>query len=401
MSTEQKPNKILRNVGLIGLVGLGIWGAVTAVNSRVQDFTNVFKLFIANFKIIGFAKDNNGKNVYTEVDTLTKINLANASATSVRIPDLTCSIEFQAPDKNWYSIGTSSKPVAVNIAPKQNTYIDLPIRYSLSEIFIQKLIFYILKPVNIRVNSSFSVFGVQQNVSTVVAVTLPNEILKAIGILKGLGYANQRCINGAGALCLPSPNLGYTASKLRTLKSGTEYSSLIEGINTPNKRIVLNPNASTEKTVEYINQIARETTYQTSKLASVIFKKYKHDVRALAKAMYQFVYDHIQYKLDKDTEEELREPRRLWKDRKTGGDCDCMALFSSTILRNLGVLHFFRTVKMRNNSNYQHIYIIVPIPGKKFVFHDTSTYVVIDPVMEYFDGRDPQGVTGIFDYAAK
>ena len=54
-------------------------------------------------------------------------------------------------------------------------------------------------------------------------------------------------------------------------------------------------------------------------------------------AIWDFVYQHVQYKLDDPGYEQVRRPLRTWLDRKRGADCEDYSVFISSILLNLGV----------------------------------------------------------------
>jgi hypothetical protein len=95
------------------------------------------------------------------------------------------------------------------------------------------------------------------------------------------------------------------------------------------------------------------------------------------RAIWEFMYSFIQYKLDKRGLEQLRRPARSWAERATGVDCDCMSIFASSILTNLKIPHSFRITKYSQDS-WQHVYVIVPIKG-------ANNYCVIDTVVSEFN----------------
>jgi hypothetical protein len=95
------------------------------------------------------------------------------------------------------------------------------------------------------------------------------------------------------------------------------------------------------------------------------------------KAIWDFMYSFIQYKLDKRGLEQLRRPARSWAERATGVDCDCMSIFASSILTNLKIPHSFRITKYSQDS-WQHVYVIVPIKG-------ANNNCVIDAVVSEFN----------------
>ncbi|MCE9537713.1 MAG: hypothetical protein K8R85_00625 [Bacteroidetes bacterium] len=108
--------------------------------------------------------------------------------------------------------------------------------------------------------------------------------------------------------------------------------------------------------------------------------------------IWNFIYTHVQYKLDRDGVEELRRPSRTWSiDRTTGVDCDCMSLFAGSILTNLGISFKFRVTKY--TAGWQHVYVVVPLP------ENSSKYYVIDCVLTSFNEEKPY--SGKFDHTMK
>lgn len=371
-------NKNINGLFLASAIGLGIWGAYQVIGSKVYDYNNAIKFGLANFKFTGLEKDASGKLNYSLLNVVIEFNIANLSNSSLNIPDLMLSIEYQAEDKNYYSFAYTKAPISLTLGKKSTSRVAFPIQVSVQQVLSAGLYKMLYKPVNFQISAFFSVMGFRQISKTVISVSLPSEILQAVKLL----------LNGVNGL-------GMTAQSQRKIKPGTEFNSLIEGWQKPNKdRLILN-NPDTEEVVAEMIKMAAEVKWQTRKLANYLYDK---NPKVLAKRIYEFVYNHIQYRLDKDRVEELREPARLWRERHSGGDCDCMALFISTLLHNLKIPHYFRTIKLHQNDDYQHIYVIMPIAGKKFIWYNPDTYVVIDPVMEYFDGKDPHGVSGVLDY---
>jgi hypothetical protein len=95
--------------------------------------------------------------------------------------------------------------------------------------------------------------------------------------------------------------------------------------------------------------------------------------------IWDFLYHHIQYKLDKRGLEQLRRPARSWADRQEGIDCDCFSIFASSILTNLQIPHAFRITKY-GGDHFQHVYVVVP--------NDTGN-IIIDPVLSRFNYEKP------------
>lgn len=164
------------------------------------------------------------------------------------------------------------------------------------------------------------------------------------------------------------------AFKLRTLKSGVEYEHLFPGANGGDHTV--KRDASLDNTMQYIPKVVRKTLGQTEKIAKHLKGKTVYET---CKKLWHFVYEHIQYRKDKQGYEQIRSPARTWHDRRTGVDCDCYSVFISSVLSNLGIPHILRITKYRQNY-FQHIYPIVP---------NGSSYITMDCVTDRFDYEVP------------
>jgi hypothetical protein len=178
-------------------------------------------------------------------------------------------------------------------------------------------------------------------------------------------------------------NLGITATKKRTLRSGNEYDKYFP-VPDFNDTVLLK-NGSPEQTVNLMVDIVKKTKSDTEIISRILKGT---TINETCQNIWNFIYNHIQYKLDELGKEQLRRPARLWAERTTGGDCDCMALFAASILYNLNIPYYFRITKYNGNDYYQHIYVVVPNGNKK---------IIIDPVMEQFNSE--KQFSGNKDYA--
>lgn len=176
--------------------------------------------------------------------------------------------------------------------------------------------------------------------------------------------------------------LGLVASSKRSLKSGDQYNALISS-SVEGKEVELLADGDVHDTIRLMKRIVSQTKSQTSKLAP----KLKGDSReATARNVWNFCYQHIQYKKDHPLREQLRTPARTWRDRKAGVDCDCYSIFISSILSNLGVPHGFRMAGYK--GDYQHVYVVMPVNGSK-MSSSRDSYIVIDPVVNKFNYEQP------------
>lgn len=164
------------------------------------------------------------------------------------------------------------------------------------------------------------------------------------------------------------------AKALRKLKSGREYDHLFPKPNFLS--IEISKGINVHRTIAHMEDMSKRWQSDTAQLAPLLKGR---TLTETCRNIWQFVYDHIQYKLDKSGYEELRRPAYLWAVRATeGGDCDCYAIFISTVLRNLNITHKFRVTKYK--ADWQHVYIVVP-NGKEMI--------VIDCVLDNFNDEVP------------
>lgn len=122
-----------------------------------------------------------------------------------------------------------------------------------------------------------------------------------------------------------------------------------------------------------------------------------HEMRDVAKKLatssraqfcsnvYHFIYRHHQYKPDNVMFEELRAPACSWKHRRSGIDCDCMAVIAACLLLESGMFKhvYFRRLDS-DGMGFSHVYVVVPHDQKTGRLHGNQ-YWVIDPVLHAFD----------------
>ncbi|MBN1968521.1 MAG: hypothetical protein JW870_04060, partial [Candidatus Delongbacteria bacterium] len=133
-----------------------------------------------------------------------------------------------------------------------------------------------------------------------------------------------------------------------------------------------------EETVDLMKKVVWKYLNDTKKIAQYLKGS---TLQETCRNTWDFLFNHIQYKLDQKGLEQLRRPNRSWAERTTGIDCDCFSIFVSSILTNLKIPHEFRIAKY-NKEAYQHVYVIVPSKGK-------SGYITIDCVLSQFNYEKP------------
>jgi hypothetical protein len=164
------------------------------------------------------------------------------------------------------------------------------------------------------------------------------------------------------------------AATKRHIKSGREYDYLFPAA--MNKDKTVRENASLDDTISFIHKVVGKTLSQTAGIARVLSAR---TVQETCYNIWHFVYENVAYKKDDDGLEQIRSPRRTWRDRKTGVDCDCYSTFISSILTNLRIPHKLRITKYKRD-HFQHIYPIVP---------DGARNIIIDCVTDQFDYEVP------------
>jgi len=179
------------------------------------------------------------------------------------------------------------------------------------------------------------------------------------------------------------------ADRKRRLRDGREFDHLFPPPGDTDTTI--RKSADVEDTLKLIRKALPQTLWQTEKIAKVLKGK---TLEETCSNIWHFVYEHIQYKRDKEGVEQVRSPRRTWSDRKTGVDCDCYTVFILSILRSLNIPCLARITKYPKQypevPRWQHVYPIVPKPGHLEDYIDEREYyIVIDCVKDRFDDEQP------------
>ncbi|MFZ4426672.1 MAG: hypothetical protein ACOYOO_05900 [Saprospiraceae bacterium] len=161
----------------------------------------------------------------------------------------------------------------------------------------------------------------------------------------------------------------------RAILPGTEYDRYFPKADGRDKVIIRD--GEVKDTLGAMEQVVHTYLGDTAKLAPVLQKP---GLEATCRAIWTFVYRHIQYRLDRPGLEQLRRPARTWQDRKSGADCDCMSILVSSVLTNLKIPHSFRVTRY-SAAYWQHVYVVVPKSG--------GGHYVIDGVLSRFDYEKP------------
>ncbi len=168
------------------------------------------------------------------------------------------------------------------------------------------------------------------------------------------------------------------ANVKRHISTGHQFSHLIPQSISRDTIVVGKGKAHLSDTLKLIQQMIHQTLDDTKVLA---LKLKGRNVLETCKNIWQFVYGHIQYKMDATGIEQVRRPSRTWVDRKTGVDCDCYTVFIGSILTNLGIPFKMRITKYGGKQHFQHIYPVVLTGDNK--------HITIDCVTDRFDYEAP------------
>ena len=160
-------------------------------------------------------------------------------------------------------------------------------------------------------------------------------------------------------------NANYTPSAItngyRTIKNGSKFNPLFPKVNFVDE--VLIEDGEVEDTVELMKKVVGTYIEDTKELAKQLKQKTEDKT---CEAIWNFIYTYIQYKLDKKGLEQLRRPARSWADRQTGVDCDCMSIFTSSVLSNLNIPHSFRITRY-SEMHWQHVYVVVHLSTGDYI----------------------------------
>jgi len=99
-------------------------------------------------------------------------------------------------------------------------------------------------------------------------------------------------------------------------------------------------------------------------------------VEDLCKQIWDFLKTQIQYKEDIPGSQLVKTPSALW--RAKVGDCKSFAIFTASILKNLGISYSYRFVSFSDSQTPTHVYVVAHNKGKD---------IIIDAVWKYFNSE--------------
>lgn len=171
------------------------------------------------------------------------------------------------------------------------------------------------------------------------------EIFKTFGNLQGL------TVNDKPAWIFNCPESMLKTNGFKpTYKRLLSYDALIDSSD-GNKTLV--GYGFNKSTLDELKE-ACKSYKQVEKLAAHL----KADSEAQsAFNVWHWLHCNVNYNYDKAGEEEIRTPARTWADRKTGVDCDCLAVFTACLFICMGYRPLFEIVAFHNSPQYSHIYV--------------------------------------------
>ncbi len=165
-----------------------------------------------------------------------------------------------------------------------------------------------------------------------------------------------------------------TQSGQRTIQDGSAFNHFFPKPSA--KDTIVIQDGEVTDTIELMKKVVWKYLNDTKNIAAHLKG---HSLPVTCQNIWEFLFHHIQYKLDQPGLEQLRRPARSWADRTSGIDCDCFSIFASSILTNLQIPHSFRITKY-GGTHFQHVYVVVPHAGKT---------LVIDPVLSRYNYEQP------------
>ncbi|WP_103072264.1 hypothetical protein [Aquimarina sediminis] len=191
------------------------------------------------------------------------------------------------------------------------------------------------------------------------------------------------------------------ATTKRHIAIGYQYDTLFPKPIGQDTVVVGQGKARLKDTLNLIKEMILQTTADTAVLAP---RLKGNGVMDTCRNIWNFVYGHIQYTMDKTGIEQVRRPSRTWADRISGVDCDCYTVFIGSILANLSIPFMIRITKYGGKAHFQHVYPVVFTNGKQITidcvtdqFNKEVTYSekkdisITDPVIT----EDISGLSGV------
>ena len=156
----------------------------------------------------------------------------------------------------------------------------------------------------------------------------------------------------------------------RKIKNGLEFNVLFPVVGNAQTNLGV---GDTHHTTKQMRTLVQTHYKQCNKVATLLKRS---SLKETTHAIYDFLYNHIQYKQDA-TLQQLRTPANSWKNRVIGIDCKSYSIFASCILTTMNVKHYIRQIKQPSwkPDSYTHVYIVVPF-NQQTGSLDKGSYVI-------------------------
>jgi hypothetical protein len=156
----------------------------------------------------------------------------------------------------------------------------------------------------------------------------------------------------------------------RTIKDGSSFTHLIKIGDVKNISSLTYGNVNS--TVQMMSSIIEKYHYQVNDLANFLRKDTELET---CKSIWNFVFNHVQYKRDRTDREQLSTPARIWLNREKEGtpsDCDDHTVLVGSLLYCLGIPFLIRIAGYDGNS-FSHVYPV------------TQSNICVDTVLHAFN----------------
>jgi len=276
----------------------------------------------------------------------------------------------------------------VHSLPKLSTKPIGRMFFSLSTFKLIKLFFHVISP---------AIQAWDKEKTKLENIKIVNDIFfeKKTEILKSLSLAVKTEVNGIPFVYNTTDlsGLGYAPMSAIDRPIVLAPADIDKLIPRPNGTKIVWQDKNVHDTVKLMVQIV-EQDHDKIKEFSKLFKR--STVKETSKAIFDFVFKYIKYNIEDG--EQLKNPlvtydlgqRKAVAFYKTHGywnkdfsaDCDDMAIFVASILRNLGISYTFEVASYKDafgqDKGYSHVYVNLPVKGGN---------IIIDPVYYAFNQR--------------
>lgn len=162
----------------------------------------------------------------------------------------------------------------------------------------------------------------------------------------------------------------------RNIKSGEEFEKFFDK---PTGSVqTIKRDAKLSDTIEFLPKAIHLVVPQTRRIAKHLERETQYQT---CKSIWEWCYNHLQYKEDEKGKEQIKSPNVSFATRKIGIDCDDFTVIISSMLHNLKINHLFKVVMYNEENGFQHIYPVAILSNGR--------QVPIDCVLDSFDFEVP------------